>query len=127
MLQVTLFIGPYKFRKRAVRKNGVVQFTCCSCESEAGSVVSAYAEEILKEDGSSSYILNSYPSHSEHLCIRNGFENYIECLLKHLPINQLFCHSDETTERLRGGKQRTHLSLSSLILQFSLILHKLKL
>ena len=78
MLQVTLFIGPYKFRKRAVRKNGVVQFTCCSCESEAGSVVSAYAEEILKEDGSSSYILNSYPSHSEHLCIRNGFENYIE-------------------------------------------------
>ena len=32
----------------------------------------------VEEDGTLSYSLNSYPSHSEHSCIRNGFENYME-------------------------------------------------
>ena len=33
-LQITLFMGPYQFRKRSTRSNGIIQFTCVSCESE---------------------------------------------------------------------------------------------
>ena len=66
------------FRKRCDRANGVVQFTCTSCENIHGVVVSAFGEMNVEEDGTLSYSLNSYPSHSEHSCIRNGFENYME-------------------------------------------------
>lgn len=75
---VSLFIGPYKFRKRNERANGVVQFTCTSCENIHSVVVSAFGGQTTDEDGNINYNLDSYPSHSEHVCIRNGFENYKE-------------------------------------------------
>ena len=58
--KVSLFIGSHVFRKRKVRKNGVVEFTCNGCEKN-GKYVSARATVEDEE-----YQLVDHPPISSH-------------------------------------------------------------
>ena len=49
-LQITLYMGPYQFRKRSTRSNGIIQFTCVSCETEHRKSVTAVAQMSYDED-----------------------------------------------------------------------------
>ena len=75
----------------------------------------------IEEDGTRSYSLNSYPSHSEHFCIRNGFENYRECgVMKmyqlvqenpHLEVPQIYNSvRQELSELFQGGARGAFLA-----------------
>ena len=75
-LQITLYMGPYQFRKRSTRSNGIIQFTCVSCETNHRKFLTAQAEMSYDEDDKEHYSLVSVPDDAEHMCWRTGFENY---------------------------------------------------
>ena len=66
------------FRKRSTRSNGIIQFTCVSCESEHRKSVAAMAQMSYDEDDKEHYSLVSVPDDADHMCWRTGFENYYE-------------------------------------------------
>ena len=74
----TLFFGPYRYRKRKIKRNGDLLMTCAMCEKIANRVC---ATANLVKNGPT-YELIEMPSMSTHVCMPSVSTNKVELAIR---------------------------------------------